>query len=153
MILLKDHEGLDDVLRHIKIQIIDSIQYACDVVPDFSDPELLFYWLKERITYKSDPTTIELIMTMQTMMDGFRTGVPGAGDCDDFTITALASLYACGFMDNEIVLSGNDKYNPVHIYCRTNVDGYWFVFDLTENYFNEERNYKYYQYLPFKFKY
>lgn len=149
MILLKEYEDLNDVLLHIKIQIQESIDFARQYCPDVSDPRELFYWLHDRVKYMSDPVTIELIMTMETMMNGTRTGVPGGGDCDDFTITGVASLIACGFEDVQIVLAGRRKDNPVHIYCRVKYGGDWYAFDLTNEQFDYERNYKYIQNLDF----
>jgi hypothetical protein len=145
MILLKSYESLEDVLKYIKLQIIESIPYAKSTLPRFTNPMELFYYLHDRVTYMSDPVTIELIMTMKTMMEGTRTGVPGAGDCDDFTITAAASLYAQGWEKMEIVLAGRTKAAPVHIYLRIRHDYDWYVFDLTEPEFNLERKYAYYQ--------
>jgi hypothetical protein len=54
-------------------------------------------------------------------------------------------LFASGFEDNEIILCGNSKSAPVHIYCRTFFDGRWLALDLTEDYFDEERHYNFYQ--------
>lgn len=151
MILLKEYETLSDVLIKLKHQVIDSLNYADDNVPDFSEPASLFYWLKDRTIYKNDPSTIELLMTMETMLSGTRTGIPGAGDCDDFTISGLASCLVCGFGPLEVVLAGRDKRAPVHIYFRV-LDGQsWKVFDLTNSKFNQERDsYKFKQYIPFK---
>jgi transglutaminase-like putative cysteine protease len=151
MILLKKYESLEDVLLHIKIQILESLDFAEKFIPTFNNPRELFYWLHDRVTYLSDPTTIELIMTMQTMMDGTRTGIPGAGDCDDFTITAMACLYVAGFTENQIVLAGRKKNLPVHIYCRTYFNGDWYVFDLTNDQFDYQRSYKYIQHLDFEY--
>lgn len=150
MILLKEYESLEDVLLHIKYQVRDSINYAKDNIPIFRDPAELFYWLHDRVTYLSDPTTVELIMTMETMMTGSRTGTPGAGDCDDFTITGLASLIASGFVKNKIVLTGKSSTTPVHIYISTFYAGSWYTFDLTNSKFNQERKYNFRQELVFK---
>lgn len=149
MILLKEYESLEDVLQHIKVQVNDSIEFAGEFCPTFSDPESLFYWLHDRVKYVSDPTTIELIMTMKTMMSGDRTGIRGGGDCDDFTITGLACLISQGFDINNIVLVGNNRRTPVHIFCETFHEGDWYSFDLTNAEYNFERPYKYRQSLPF----
>lgn len=149
MILLKEYESLEDVLKFIKVQIKDSIEYAKDNIPSFNNPASLFYWLKDRVIYKNDPATIELIMTMETMMKGERTGTPGAGDCDDFTITGMACLIASGFHKNNIVLTGRNSEAPVHIYISTFYDGSWYAFDLTNEEFDQERKYKFKQELVF----
>lgn len=150
MVLLKEYESLSDVLIHIKKQIIDSLDYAEKTVPKFAEPESLFYWLKDRIIYREDPATIELIMSMETMMNGSRTGTRGAGDCDDFTITGIASCYANGWHDIKIALAGRQADAPVHIYFLVNFGGEWFSFDLTNKQFNHQRPYKFRQLLDFR---
>lgn len=150
MELIKKYVSLDDVLLHLREQVADSVDYAAMTLPRISSQADLFYYLKDRTIYVPDPPDVELIMTMRTMMDGTRTGVPGGGDCDDFTITALACLIACGWNDNQVVLSGNSQAAPVHIYARTRWANKWHVFDLTEEHFDQERHYKWVQFLPFK---
>lgn len=155
MILFREYDDLTDTLLHIKIQIQDSIQYAMDNVPRMDTPAELFSWLKKRTTYLSDPThkdgePIELLMTMQTMMSGSRTGIPGAGDCDDFTITSLACLIAQGFTDVYVILVGRKYSHPVHIYAAVKDEGTIIPFDLTNQQYGVERNnYKYKQTLKF----
>jgi hypothetical protein len=73
--------------------------------------------------------------------------VPGAGDCDCFTILALSMCVAHGWMDQEIVLAGRSKLSPVHIWSRIKWNGKWYDFDLTQPYFNSTRPYKFKQYL------
>jgi len=150
MILLKKYESLNDVLVHLKYQVVDSMQYIQNNVPRFNHPKSLFYYLRAITTYKNDPDTIELLMTAQTMLSGSHTGTPGAGDCDDFTILGLAGLINCGFVDNFVILSGNNKTAPVHIYIKTNYKNKIYTFDLTNPVFNTERKYKYYQTIKFK---
>lgn len=150
MVFLKDYQDLTDTLLHLKIQVRDSLPFAAKVVPDVDTPEQLFYWLKDKVIYSRDPSTTELLMTMQTQFDGSRTGTPGAGDCDDFTITSLASLIAAGFNDVKVVLVGRSLENPVHIYAAVKFNGKLYWFDLTNSKFNYQRtNYKYQQILDF----
>lgn len=150
MILTKQYDDLTDTLLHIKKQVIDSLDFANAFLPDINDPAILFEYLKDRTTYINDPPDIELIMTMQTMMAGSRTGIAGGGDCDDFTITALASLYCIGFIDLRVVLAGRRKAFPVHIYPEVNAGNGWQAFDLTEESFGDFRPYPYYQNLAFR---
>lgn len=150
MILLKEYDSLNDVLIHLKLQVLDSIPYASEHVPHFTHPSDLFYWLKDRLIYENDPHSIELLMTMQTLFTGSRTGRAGAGDCDDFTITGLACLSVCGMLENSIVLTGHNKETPVHIYIQTIHEGVSYWFDLTNEKFDFQRtNYKYQQILKF----
>lgn len=152
---IRDYTNLPDVLIDIKTQVKESLIFAAKNVPFFTNPSDLFYWLKGNITYRADPNKVELLMTMQTFFSGVRTGTPGAGDCDDFTITALACLLALGFDDVFIVLVGYNEETPVHIYPAVNDNGLkWF--DLTNNFYNQQRKqgsrgkYNYQQILEFQ---
>jgi len=151
MVFFREYDDLADTLIHLKRQVKDSLAYARSVLPAFDSPEELFSYLKARVIYLSDPLhtdkePIELLMTMQTMMKGTRTGKPGAGDCDDFTITSLASLKVSGFNDLYVILVGRKKSNPVHIYAGVKWNGKLCAFDLTNSRFDYERvNYKYKQ--------
>lgn len=151
MILLKEYQDLNDVLIHLKIQVMHSIEYAQKTIPEFNNPRQLFYWLKERVIYVDDPSTIELLLTMETLFNGSRTGVIGGGDCDDFTITGLACLIASGFTKNNIVLVGKNSSTPLHIYIQTEFKGVKYWFDLTNEHFDNQRTtYKFQQILKFK---
>jgi len=144
---------INDTLRHIKIQIIDSIPYAKEFCPKFGNPEQLFYFLKKNTVYKNDPPNIELLQTLQTLMEENFHGKPGAGDCDCFTIATIACLYVNGWKNNVFIdLVGRSKLYPVHIYTDIVYKGDRKVLDLTNKYYNEERqNYKYRQRLPVNF--
>lgn len=151
MVADKPYKDLDDTLVHLKYQVLDSIKYAANNVPHFDTPKELYNFLKRRVTYRNDPKDRELLMTMQTMMNGTRTGQPGAGDCDDFTITSLASLYVNGFDPLYLILVGRSSKYPVHVYAGVKWYGKIQPFDLTNDRFGYERkNYIYQQILPFK---
>jgi len=138
------YRGINQTLEAIREQILDSYDYCAG---NFSarTPEGLFKLIKANVTYHDDPKGVELLQSSQTLFEDNYHGVRGAGDCDCFTITALASLMVNGFTDNEIVLAGKSSRQPSHIYCRTWYNGEWYVLDLTEPFFNKERNYKYRQ--------
>jgi hypothetical protein len=142
MKLKKQYIDINDTLKCIKIQILDSIKFAKKNCPVFGNPEQLFYWLKENTNYKNDPKGIELLQTMQTMF-----ARNGEGDCDCFVITSGACFIINGW-DFDIVLVGRDKRNPVHIYTRVYFNGDTFIFDLTNPKYNMERPYKYVQDIP-----
>lgn len=149
MILLKPYENLNDVLKHLKIQVLDSLDFCAQWCPRYSHPRNLFNFLKQHTVYKNDPETIELLMSAQTLISGSHTGQPGAGDCDDFTILGLACLLTCGFSDNYIILAGHTRAQPVHIYIKTEYLGKIYTFDLTNRHFNQARHYKYTQTIKF----
>lgn len=145
MIIKKRYKGIADTMQHLKIQIIDSIDFALIEVPEMEDPEELFYWLKERTSYKNDFKGVELLQSMQTLFNKNCHGIPGAGDCDCFTITAVAAMIAQDWNNIYIDLVGRDKLQPVHIYASIDWRGKRQVFDLTNREFNYERSYPYHQ--------
>jgi len=75
------------------------------------------------------------------MLDNWH-GMPGAGDCDCFTIAAT-SCFIVNSIPCEIVLAGNVKDEPTHIYNYCKYGNNWIAFDLTEPNFGQERPYKY----------
>lgn len=149
MKLKKKYKSLDDTLKHLKLQVIESVPFAEKVCPQFDNPEDLFYWLKGKVKYKNDPAGIELLQTMQTMFRGRYWGVPGWGDCDCFVITTLACMIVQGWEDIDIALVGRKRSVPVHIYTIIYWNGERKVFDLTNRDFDHERDtYNYIQEIP-----
>jgi len=150
MILTKKYESLEDTLLHLKMQVIDSLPFAQQIVPQFNSPEQLYDWMKKRRTYVKDPDGIELLQHMETFVTGSRLGIPWGGDCDCLTIAALAALEVSGLSPTYVILVGRKRDIPVHIYAGVEDNGEIVPFDLTNEYYGEERNtYKYQQILEF----
>lgn len=145
----KRYQGLNQVMRAIKIQIQESMPYAWDNFGGYTDPADLFRYLRELVTYKNDPANIELIHTVQSFLHDNQHGIPGAGDCDDFTILATAALCANG-IENRIVLAGRNSKYPVHIYSEVKTGSGWVPFDLTQRTFGNVKYYPYLQTIPVK---
>lgn len=147
MVQKMPYQNLTQVMKFLKLQIIDSIPFACDVCPDYSpeQPEKLFNWLKSWVRYQNDPKGVELLQTMQTM---YRKG--GWGDCDCFTITTVACMVACGYKHIDVILVGRKPTNAVHIYVQAVVNNKRYTFDLTNRNFNSQRFYPYKQTLRFQ---
>ena len=139
------YDDINQVMSLIRDQIIDSLKYASYNCPKFRTPENLYKWLKRRVTYIKDPVGIELLQTMQTLFDANRHGIPGAGDCDCFTITAIACMKVQGWSRCRIYLAGRTRKVPVHIYAGVKFKGKELIFDLTNDKINEERKYPYRQ--------
>lgn len=140
MITRLPYKNINDTLKHMKIQIIDSLPFACKTVPEMDSPEELFDYLKERVRYKNDPKGVELLQTMQTLMLGKFWGTPGYGDCDCFVITTLACMICQGWNNLFICLVARESKSPVHIYTVIYWNGQRQVFDLTNRNFNHERS-------------
>jgi hypothetical protein len=110
-------------------------------------PEALFYFLKDHVTFKSDPPGIEHIKTAQTLFGKYK----GHGDCDCFTVSALAALHvAVPKAKMYINLVGRRRSNPSHIYVSIDYKGLHHYFDLTNPWYDFERkgNYRYKQQIP-----
>lgn len=143
------YKDLNHALRKFRGQVSESIPYCIENFPSLSSPEKIFKYLKPRVTYKKDPPGRELFQTTQTLFENNRHGIPGAGDCDCFTNTALAMLIANGFTDCGIVLAGRNPFTAKHIYVYVNDKGKRKVFDLTNGSFDYERYYPYKQSVPY----
>ena len=68
-------------------------------------------------------------------------GIPGAGDCDCFTIAAVA----CCKVENipvRIVVVGNTK-TPTHVYCEVLDNGKYVAFDLVNEFYGQTKKYRY----------
>lgn len=150
MRIKKKYPGLNLVLVALKIQAIDSLHFARSFLPEKKmTPEEIFDFLKKEVVYYNDPKDIELLQSMPTLF-GWENihSIYGAGDCDCFTITALACLHTKGYKNLKLILAGRDPNNPCHVYANVNNT----PFDLTTTAAGTERKYPYKQELIFTFK-
>ncbi len=134
----------------MRLQIIESANFVIRNLPTFDSPEEIFYYLKKHTQYVSDPKGIELFQGTKTLFFENYHDTPGAGDCDCFTITALAFLLASNFNNCGAVLVGRSRKTAVHIYAYVIIDGNIQYLDLTNKVFNFERSYPYKQLIPFR---
>jgi len=150
VILKKKYKDLNETLRYLKVQVIESVPFACAVIPgNVTTPEQFYSWMKKRLIYKNDPKNAELLQTMPTMLLGDFWGTPGLGDCDCFTISTLASAICLGWHNVYIALVGRERSHPVHIYTVIYRNGKREVLDFTNKKYNQERDsYKYIQEIP-----
>ena len=142
------YKDIDHTLKQLRRQTIDSYDFASETCPEFNSPEDLFYWLKTQVIYKNDPPGVEYLQTMQTLYSDDKYNRAGEGDCDCFVITTLACMKVNGWDNVFIILVGRDKSRPAHIYSGVEINGKMKYLDLTNPYYNMERNYKYKQILP-----
>jgi hypothetical protein len=136
-----EYKNLENTLAALKIQILDSLKYAAENLPQVDSPADLWDVLKPLCNYTSDGDG-EIIMTMQTFLDANKNlhRRAGAGDCDDFVVMVCACCLVSK-IPVKIVLAGRTKIAPVHIYCKVFDGKKWQPFDLTEAYYMSERNY------------
>lgn len=147
MIITTQYTDINATMRAIRTQVIDSYQFCIDNLPTFNNPAEMFKYLKGAVTYKNDPPGIELIQTAQTLFLNNYWGIPGAGDCDCFSVLVLAACMTNKWPKQRIVLAGRSKLAPVHIWTEVYYNGSWHSMDLTQPYYNTTREYKYLQYL------
>jgi len=146
-ILKVPYKDINQVMKGMRTQIIDSLDYCVTELPKFRTPEQMFEFCRLMTHYKQDPKGNELLQSVPTLMDNNYWGKSGTGDCDCFTILTVAMCIANGWNDNFIVLVGRGKVAPVHVYSAVEFDGKLITLDLTNPYPNIERDYKYWQFV------
>lgn len=143
------YKSLLHTLQMLKKQAVEGVPYMVKNVPKYiRQPEDLFYFLADNVTYKNDPKKVELIHTARSFWDDNFHGKPGHGDCDDFTCISISALKAIGVpeKDMKIVLTGRTPKIAKHIYLKVRET----PFDLTNNLYGQERKYPYVQNIPLK---
>jgi hypothetical protein len=149
-VLKKKYVDINDTLRHIRLQVKEGKNWADDNIPYFISPTELYHWLRIRTTYKNDPDGIELLQSAPTLFDNNFHGIPGAGDCDCFTIATLTALNKQKFNGRPwIKLAGRTTSYPVHIWGGIDHKGEEIALDLTNRRPFEERKYKHIQKIYF----
>ena len=144
-VIITDYKDINQTMRGIRTQVIDSLEWVENNLPKFNDPEEAFKTLKNLVTYKNDPAGIELLQSVGTLFDNNYWGIPGAGDCDCFTILVLSVGVVNGWNNQSIFLVGRSKLAPVHIYSSVKFRNNTYIMDLTNAYINIEREYKFRQ--------
>jgi hypothetical protein len=149
----RKYTTLYDTLKDLKKQVKASYKFAESYIPDWvQTPSDLFDLLKANTEYEKDPPKNELLQKMETLLGSNNYhGMPGLGDCDCFTIAALASFKAIGIKNPVVILAGKTKKSPGHIYAGYIDNGKYVPFDLTNETFGYERYYPYKQVLRFTY--
>jgi hypothetical protein len=142
------YKDINQTLKGIHTQVCDSLDYCSNKMPVYSDPINMFYSLRQMVQYHSDPPGTELLQTVPTLFENNYWKMPGAGDCDCFSILILAMCCVHGWHKQRIVLCGRSKRAPVHIFTQVFYNNEWITLDLTRPLHNSHRKYKFYQFLP-----
>lgn len=142
-----EYIDINQVLKALRTQIIDSLDYCVNELPQFRTPEQLFKFCKGVTHYHLDPKGVEMIQSVPTLFENNYWGKSGSGDCDCYTVLTIALCIANGWNDNYIVLVGRKKIAPVHVYSAVKVNGKMYTLDLTNPYIDIEREYKYRQFV------
>jgi len=136
------YRDLQYTLDKMQVQIQDSLNYAAGFVPKGTTPSQLFWILKQHTIYKSDPPGVELLQSMPSLMENNFWGVRGAGDCDCFSIAAAACCHVLG-IPCRLVVVGQTKAAPTHVYVEVLDRGRWVPFDLVNTFYGETKKYRY----------
>lgn len=146
-IQITPYTDINATMKGIHRQVVDSCGYYCERMPFYDNPEQMYNNLLTMVVYKNDPPNIELLQSVPTLMEKNYWGIPGAGDCDCFSILVLTACICHKWMKQRIVLAGRSKIAPVHIWTEVFFNGKWHAMDLTQKAFNTTRPYKFKQYL------
>jgi len=138
------YKSLDHTLKAMAVQIHDSLDYADKFLPLETSVDEIWRILKDNLVYKHDPPGVELLQSFPTLMEDNYWGIPGAGDCDCFTIAAISCAVVRGFPSRAVVV-GNVKEAPSHIYAELWDGSKWVIFDLVNTTLGEAKSYKYVQ--------
>jgi hypothetical protein len=141
------YKDINQVMKALRSQVIDGLDYYCEKMPFFANPEQMFSTFKNLVKYKNDPSGIELLQCVPTFVEKNYWGVPFTGDCDCFSIFILTACCCHNWNEQRIVLAGRSKIAPVHIWTEVKHNGKWHAMDLTQPFINTTRNYKFKQYL------
>jgi len=146
-VIKKRYKDLDDTMRHIRLQVEESLPFAAEFVPSFRNPVDLFHWLKPKLKYRKDPPGIELLQSFPTLMRHNFYGVPGTGDCDCFSIAVLAACAVQPWNGAKqwVKLAGRNKREAVHIWTGVTWHGKDYALDMTNQLPLQERDYQYIQ--------
>lgn len=137
------YNSLNDTLEALTIQAMLSVNYCAQKWGTNNSLSRIFTIVKQNTTYVNDPRDVELIQSVPTLIENNYHGIPGAGDCDCFSVFLIALLIANGFQPNQIfiVLQGRTIKTPSHIFIECENK----YLDATENHYNTMRNYPYIQ--------
>lgn len=134
------------VIKYLRAQVLDSVDQLEEDYPkgSFQSAPEIWQAFKPKLKYVNDPPEAELFQCYHTLFYKNFHGIPGAGDCDCFSILAAAAAISSGLPYN-IVLASRYRDAPIHIY--TTIENK--VVDFTRRDFNTERFYPFVQKFSF----
>jgi hypothetical protein len=152
--LLIPYPGLKKTLKYLLDQSLISIDYCIDRFGTDNTIKDIWQIGKNNLTYVNDAYKIEQIQSVGTLFENNIHDIPGAGDCDCFTVYTIAMLLASNYPTKNIfiVLQGNKKDAPSHI-LTAYIDektGEKYYLDFTQPMFNTVRTYKFYDVINIK---
>ena len=139
---LERYKNIKRTMTGVKVQILDSLDYTDKFLPTIPKYDIVMLWktLKPIVRYRNDPKDRELLQSVPTLFSNNFHGIPGAGDCDCFTILTTTACIVLNF-PCKICLVGRSHKEPVHIYNKIWDGKYYVPFDMTNNQVGKERYY------------
>lgn len=138
------YRDLQHTIQMMGKQVAEGVDYADKYLPYNTTPLEIWTILKQNTTYKNDPPGVELLQSMPSLLDDNYWGIPGAGDCDCFTIAALTCAAARGIPARAVIV-GNSKNAPTHVYAQLWDGSRWIDFDLVSSVYGVTKPYKFRQ--------
>ena len=140
--LLIPHPGLAEVLGYIILQADTSVNYCADRFGTSNTVADIWQIGKSRLIYENDDPQIEQIQSVQTLFENNIHNIPGAGECDCFTVFTIAMLKASkhNIKKISIYLQGNNNKTPSHVL--TDYNG--IKIDFTQPTIDSIRKYNFY---------
>ena len=117
------YRSLKDTIENMYLQAKRSINYAERFLPsNIETPKELFTILKHNTTYKHDPVNIELLQSMPSLFEDNYWGYnkSGYGDCDCFSIAALACCAVMGIPCRLVRYSDGGRHPWTFVNCLGN---------------------------------
>jgi hypothetical protein len=151
-ILRIPYPGLKKTLQYLLDQSIISIPYCAAIWGTNNTIRDIWTIGKQNLTYINDKSGVEQIQSVGTLFENNIHGKSGGGDCDCFSVFAVAMLLASGVDPSNIyiVLQGRKKDIPSHILIGVEQNGEFIFLDFTQPHYNTIRSYNFYQILPIK---
>lgn len=142
MRVTEQYKNIGHTLQMLGVQVRESLDYAEEFVPMDTSAKELFWILRQNVVYVNDPPGVELLQSMPSLFEDNYHGIPGAGDCDCFTITGTACAIVAE-IPTRIILVGDQSSAPTHIYNEVWENGQWKAFDLVNPFYDQTKKYKY----------
>lgn len=111
----------DPAIRNFALRLVEPCpghDFDCEI-------QRCFEFVRDRITYRRDPVTVERVQDARATLFEFQ-----SGDCDD-KVVALCSLLGALGLKSRFVVIGQDDRNFTHVFCEVRTARGWVSLDPT----------------------
>lgn len=146
----RKYKNINDTLFWLIQQSLVSIPYCIENFGNNNSLRDIWAIGKANLIYRNDAPGIEQLQSAGTLFENNIHNIPGAGDCDCFTIFTIAMALASGVNEKDIniFLQSNSKKYPSHILTAFNIGSDYIYIDFTQPSYNTIRKYNYQQIIP-----